>query len=218
MADNNNMSTHDYLFKMTYFDVGNDTSFNKAIPKYDLKLINANGKIQINEAYIDINYIKGDTNDWTDAPQSIRYEYRVYGYTSTDYSGSRLVYTDKGTSTLETTENSHIYSIKNLDYTVKNDMYYYVEVYVEATIPSGTTQVELSLNGYIIKAVPSLTFIGQDGYYSTQGVYKKIWFGKEGFEVIWADDKAAANGHYDGIKLDDNGLQRLALFATTSDG
>ena len=218
MSDNNNMSTHDYLFKMTYFDVNNDTSFNKAIPKYDLKLINANGKIQINEAYIDINYIKGDTNDWTQPPQTIRYEYRVYGYTDVDYSGLRLIYTDKGTSTLETTANSHIYSIKNLDYTVKNDMYYYVEVYVEATIPSGTTQVELSLNGYIMKNVPSLTFIGQDGYYSTQGVYKKIWFGKEGFEVIWADDKAAANGHYDGLKLDENGLQRLALFATTSDG
>ena len=71
MSDNN-MSTYDYLFKMTYFDVNNDTSFNKAIPKYDLKLINANGKIQINEAYIDINYIKGDTNDWTQPPQTIR--------------------------------------------------------------------------------------------------------------------------------------------------
>ena len=119
---------------------------------------------------------------------------------------------------METIGHRHIYSIKNLDYTVKNDGDYSVEVYVSATIPSGTTQVELSLNGYIIKAVPSLTFIGHDGYYSTQGIYTKIWFVKDGFELIWADDKAAANGLYDGLKLDENGLQRLALFATTSDG
>lgn len=210
MSDNN-MSTYDYLFKMTYFDVNNDTSFNKAIPRYNVKGAVANDKIQITEAYIDINYIKGNTNDWTQPPQSIRYEYRIY-------SDSAVVDTENGTATLETIGHRHIYSIKNLDYTVKNDGDYSVEVYVSATIPSGTTQVELSLNGYIIKAVPSLTFIGQDGYYSTQGIYKKIWFGKDGFELIWADDKGAANGLYDGLKLDENGLQRLALFATTSDG
>lgn len=210
MSDNN-MSTYDYLFKMTYFDVNNDTLFNKAIPRYNVKGAVANDKIQITEAYIDINYIKGHTNDWTQPPQSIRYEYRIY-------SDSAVVDTESGTATLETTANSHIYSIKNLDYTVKNDGDYSVEVYVEATIPKGTTQVELSLNGYIIKAVPSLTFIGQDGYYSTQGIYKKIWFGNDGFELIWADDKAAANGQYDGIKLDDNGLQRLASFSTVDNG
>ena len=210
MSDNN-MSTYDYLFKMTYFDVNNDTSFNKAIPRYNVKGAVANDKIQITEAYIDINYIKGNTNYWTQPPQTIRYEYRIY-------SDSAVVDTENGTATLETIGHRHIYSIKNLDYTVKNDGDYSVEVYVSATIPSGTTQVELSLNGYIIKAVPSLTFIGQDGYYSTQGIYKKIWFGKDGFELIWADDKAAANGLYDGLKLDENGLQRLALFATTSDG
>lgn len=210
MSDNN-MSTYDYLFKMTYFDVNNDTLFNKAIPRYNVKGAVANDKIQITEAYIDINYIKGHTNDWTQPPQSIRYEYRIY-------SDSAVVDTESGTATLETIGHSHIYSIKNLDYTVKNDGDYSVEVYVEATIPKGTTQVELSLNGYIIKAVPSLTFIGQDGYYSTQGIYKKIWFGNDGFELIWADDKAAANGQYDGIKLDDNGLQRLASFSTVDNG